>query len=101
MEARVGERWKKDKGRGKGKKFRGVDGEEEQDDQEYDDEYEEEDQGEDQPEPEADPSAGGSVKQIHEQITMCVKDGKSGTSRNEQPVVIVSMKSTCLKNFNR
>ena len=48
------------------KKFRGVDGEEEPDDQEYDDEYEEEDQGEDHPEPEADPSAGGSVKQIHE-----------------------------------
>ena len=64
---------RKTKGRGKGNKFRGVDGEEEQDDQEYDDEYEEEDQGEDHPEPEADPS-GGSVKQIHEQITMCVKE---------------------------
>ena len=38
------------------------------------------------PEPEADPSAGGSVKQIHEQITMCVKECESGTSRNEQPV---------------
>ena len=75
------------KGRGRGNKFRGVDGEEEQDDQEYDDEYEEEDQGEDRPEPEADPSAGGSVKQIHEQITMCVKECESGTSRNEQPVV--------------
>ena len=34
------------------------------------------------PELEADPSAGGSVKQIHEQITMCVKDCQSGTSRN-------------------
>ena len=45
-----------------------------------------EDQGEDHPEPEADPSAGGSVKQIHEQITMCVKEGESGTSRNERPV---------------
>ena len=77
---------RKTKGRGKGNKFRGVDGEEEQDDQEYDDEYEEEDQGEDNPEPEADPSAGGSVKQIHEQITLCVKEGESGTSRNEQPV---------------
>ena len=77
---------RKTKGRGKGNKFRGVDGEEEQDDQEYDDEYEEEDQGEDHPEPEADPSAGGSVKQIHEQITMCVKDCQSGTSRPEQPV---------------
>ena len=77
---------RKTKGRGKGNKFRGVDGEEEQDDQEYDDEYEEEDQGEDHPEPEADPSAGGSVKQIHEQITMCVKDCESGTSRNEGPV---------------
>ena len=33
--------------------------------------------------PEADPSAGGSVKQIHEQITMCVKEDESGTSRNE------------------
>ena len=74
---------RKTKGRGKGNKFRGVDGEKEQDDQEYDDEYEEEDQGEDHPEPEADPSAGGSVKQIHEQITMCVKDCESGTSRNE------------------
>ena len=30
---------RKTKGRGKGNKFRGVDGEEEQDDQEYDDEY--------------------------------------------------------------
>ena len=49
---------------------------------EYDDEYEEEDQGEDNPELEADPSAGGSVKQIHEQITMCVKECESGTSRN-------------------
>ena len=58
---------RKMKGRGKGNKFRGVDGKEEQDDQEYDDEYEEEDQSEDHPEPEADPSAGGSVKQIHEQ----------------------------------
>ena len=77
---------RKTKGRGKGNKFRGVDGEEEQDDQEYDDEYEEEDQGEDHPEPEADPSAGGSVKQIHEQITMCVKEDGSGTSRNEGPV---------------
>ena len=77
---------RKTKGRGKGNKFRGVDGEEEQDDQEYDDEYEEEDQGEDHPEPEADPSAGGSVKQIHEQITMCVKEDESGTSRNEGPV---------------
>ena len=77
---------RKTKGRGKGNKFRGVDGEEEQDDQEYDDEYEEEDQGEDHPEPEADPSAGGSVKQIHEQITMCVKECESGTSRNEGPV---------------
>ena len=38
------------------------------------------------PEPEADPSAGGSVKQIHEQITMCVKECESGTSRNEGPV---------------
>ena len=46
---------RKTKGRGKGNKFRGVDGEEEQDDQEYDDEYEEKDQGEDHPEPEADP----------------------------------------------
>ena len=73
---------RKTKGRGKGNKFRGVDGEEEQDDQEYDDE----DQGEDHPEPEADPSAGGSVKQIHEQITMCVKEEESGTSRNEGPV---------------
>ena len=45
-----------------------------------------EDQGEDHPEPEADPSAGGSVKQIHEQITMCVKEEESGTSRNEGPV---------------
>ena len=77
---------RKTKGRGKGNKFRGVDGEEEQDDQEYDDEYEDEDQGEDHPEPEADPSAGGSVKQIHEQITMCVKEEESGTSRNEGPV---------------
>ena len=77
---------RKTKGRGRGNKFRGVDGEEEQDDQEYDDEYEEEDQGEDHPEPEADPSAGGSVKQIHEQITMCVKEDGSGTSRNEGPV---------------
>ena len=77
---------RKTKGRGKGNKFRGVDGEEEQDDQEYDDEYEQEDQGEDHPEPEADPSAGGSVKQIHEQITMCVKEDESGTSRNEGPV---------------
>ena len=77
---------RKTKGRGKGNKFRGVDGEEEQDDQEYDDEYEEEDQGEDHPEPEADPSAGGSVKQIHERITMCVKEGESGTSRNVRPV---------------
>ena len=41
---------------------------------------------EDNPEPEADPSAGGSVKQIHEQITMCVRDCQSGTSRNERPV---------------
>ena len=32
------------------------------------------------------PSAGGSVKQIHEQITMCVKEEESGTSRNEGPV---------------
>ena len=77
---------RKTKGRGKGNKFRGVDGEEEQDDQEYDDEYEDEDQGEDHPEPEADPSAGGSVKQIHEQITMCVKEEESGTSRNEGSV---------------
>ena len=77
---------RKTKGRGKGNKFRGVDGAEEQDDQEYDDEYEDEDQGEDHPEPEADPSAGGSVKQIHEQITMCVKEEESGTSRNEGPV---------------
>ena len=77
---------RKTKGRGKGNKFRGVDGEEEQDDQEYDDEYEDEDQGEDHPEPEADPSAGGSVKQIHEQITMCVKEEESRTSRNEGPV---------------
>ena len=77
---------RKTKGRGRGNKFRGVDGEEEQDDQEYDDEYKEEDQGEDHPEPEADPSAGGSVKQIHEQITMCVKEDGSGTSRNEGPV---------------
>ena len=63
-----------------------ADGEEEQDDQEYDDEYEDEDQGDDHPEPEADPSAGGSVKQIHEQITMCVKEEESRTSRNEGPV---------------
>ena len=75
---------RKTKGRGKGNKFRGVDGEEEQDDQEYDEEYEEEDQGEDHPEP--DPSAGGSVKQIHEQITMCVKDQDAGNSRIERPV---------------
>ena len=77
---------RKIKGRGKGNKFRGVEGGEEQDDQEYDEEYEEEDQGEDTPELEADPSAGGSVKQIHEQITMCVKDCQSGTSRTERPV---------------
>jgi len=77
---------RKTKGRGKGNKFRGVDGEEEQDDQEYDEEYEEEDQGEDHPEPEADPSAGGRVKQIHEQITMCVKDQDAGNSRIERPV---------------
>ena len=77
---------RKTKGRGKGNKFRGVDGEE-LDDQEYDDEYEEEDQSKDHLEPEADLSAGGSVKQIHEQISMCVKDCESGTSRNEGLVV--------------
>ena len=37
---------RKTKGRGKENKFRGVDGEKEEDDQEYDDEYEEEDQSE-------------------------------------------------------
>ena len=42
--------------------------------------------GEDHPEPEADPSASGSVKQIHEQITMCVKNQDAGTSRTERPV---------------
>ena len=83
---RKGKGGRKTKGRGKGNKFRGVDGEEEQDDQEYDDEYEEEDQGEDHLEPETDPSAGGSVKQIHEQVTMCVKNHDAGTSRNERPV---------------
>ena len=77
---------RKTKERGKGNKFRGVDGEEEQDDPEYDEEYEEEDQGKDHPEPEADPSAGGSVKQIHEQITMCVKNHDAGISRTERPV---------------
>ena len=77
---------RKSKGRGKGNKFRGVDGEEEEDDQDYDD-YEEEDQGDDNPEPEADPSGGGSVNQIHEQMTMCVKKQNAGTSRTEeQPV---------------
>ena len=74
------------KGRGKGNKFRGVDGEDDEDDQDYDD-YEEEDQGDDNPEPEADPSGGGSVNQIHEQMTMCVKKQNAGTSRTEeQPV---------------
>ena len=80
-------------------------GEEEQDDQEYDDEYEEEDQGEDHPEPEADPSAGGSVKQIHEQITMCVKECESGTSRNEGPVAENESHRVdeiiCLRNFSQ
>ena len=74
------------KGRGKGNKFRGVDEEDDEDDQDYDD-YEEEDQGDDNPEPEADPSGGGSVNQIHEQMTMCVKKQNAGTSRTEeQPV---------------
>ena len=74
------------KGRGKGNKFRGVDEEGDEDDQDYDD-YEEEDQGDDNPEPEADPSGGGSVNQIHEQMTMCVKKQNAGTSRTEeQPV---------------
>ena len=35
---------------------------------------------------EADPSAGGSVNQVQEQITMCVKDQDAGTSRTEGPV---------------
>ena len=74
------------KGRGKGNKFRGVDEEGDEDDQDYDD-YEEDDQGDDNPEPEADPSGGGSVNQIHEQMTMCVKTQNAGTSRTEkQPV---------------
>ena len=76
---------RKAKGRGKGNKFRGVDEEGDEDDQDYDDEYED-DQGDDNPEPEADPSAGGSVNQIHEQITMCVKGQNAGTSRTERPV---------------
>ena len=76
---------RKTKRRGRGNKFRGVDGKEEQDGQEYDDEHEEEDQSEDYPEPEADPSTGGSVKQIHEQITMCVKEDESETSRMRGP----------------
>ena len=87
-EARVGgkveERLKEEE---KETSFEELMGKKKQDDQEYDDEYEEEDQGEDHPEPEADPSAGGSVKQIHEQITMCVKECESGTSRNEGSVV--------------
>ena len=76
---------RKAKGRGKGNKFRGVDEEGDEDDQEYD-EYYEEDEGDDNPEPEADPSAGGSVNQIHEQMTMCVKSQNAGTSRTERPV---------------
>ena len=75
---------RKAKGRGKGNKFRGVDEEGDEDDQEYDEYYEEE-EGDDNPEPEADPSAGGSVNQIHEQMTMCVKSQNAGTSRTERP----------------